>query len=100
MLERKILTNYLTNLGYNNIQILDSINELGKVVSKEDENLLFIDSDFVQQHPIDKVASAIKNKIQNIVIITFNTQKTDNVDFVINHLTKETLSEVINKVEK
>jgi signal transduction histidine kinase/DNA-binding response OmpR family regulator len=100
MLERKILRNYLTNLGYNKIQILNSINELGKVISKEDENLLFIDSDFVQQHPIDKVASAIKNKIKNIAIITFNTQKTDNVDFVINHLTKETLSEVINKVEK
>jgi len=100
MLERKVLLNYLNNLGYNKIQILNSINELGKLISKENENLLFIDSDFVQTHPIDKIASVIKSKIQNIIIVTFNAQKTDNIDFVINHLTKETLSEIINKAEK
>jgi uncharacterized protein YnzC (UPF0291/DUF896 family) len=97
LLEKNILNNYLENFGYNNIQNIEKINELGKAIAKDKENILFIDQDFVKGFDISSVAKSIKSQIQNIKIVTFDATKEsiDNIDVVLNNINKETLSIVL-----
>ena len=100
-LKRNILINYLENFGYNNIKVIENINELGKNLSKDEENILFIDKNFVDNVSIDTVAKAIKQQLQNnninIKIITFDSTNSniDNVDIVIANVNKQTLSKIL-----
>ena len=96
LIEKNILINYLKNLGAKNINSIESIQELGKVLDKQNENILFIDSDFVKGFNIEQIAHKIKSQIKNIKIISFNTQKTEHLDDVINSINKNTLKEILN----
>jgi len=97
LLEKNILINYLDNFGYNNIKVIDSIKEFGKNVDLKKDNLLFIDSDFVEDFDISKVAASIKAKLKNIKIVVFDSIKNEipNADYVLNSINKDTLSKVL-----
>jgi CheY-like chemotaxis protein len=96
-LEKKILINYLENFGYDSINTINSINELGSTIDKNKENILFIDKDFVDNYSIDKVAKAIKAQISNIKIITFDPTENniENIDHILHSINKQTLSEIL-----
>jgi magnesium-transporting ATPase (P-type) len=71
--EKKILENYLKEFGYNNIHILNNINEFRSNVDIDKNNILFIDDKFTDYASND-VANAIKEQIKdiNISIIGYN----------------------------
>jgi len=96
MLEKNILINYIESFGYVNIKVIDSIKELGKNLEKEN-NILFIDKDFVENMEIEQVAKAIKTQISNIEIITFDEMISDipNVDYVLTNVNKQTLQKIL-----
>ena len=96
-LERNILNNYLESFGFNGIKNIEKLNELGANISKEKQNILFIDKDFVENIPIDVVAKQIKAHIPNMTIVTFDKtqEKIENVDYVISNVNKETLKKIL-----
>jgi len=97
ILEKNILSTYLEKFGYNNIDFIDSLNELGKVIDRNNENFLFIDEDFVDGIDISSLAKRIKEKVPNIKIVTFDKEKTkiENVDYVLHSINKKTLEEIL-----
>ena len=95
LIEKNMLINYLENLGITKINSISNIQELGKVLDRQNENILFIDNDFVNGFEADQIATKIKSQIKNIKIISFNTTKTGNLDDVINQINKNTLKEIL-----
>ena len=95
LIEKNILINYLENLGAKKVHQISTIQELGKVLDKENENILFIDNDFVKGFEAEQVANKIKSQVKNIKIISFNTTKTENIDDIINNIDKETLKKIL-----
>ena len=97
LLEKNILVNYLENFGYNNVKVIESIKELGSNLSKDKNNILFIDKDFVQGMDISQLAKAIKAQVKNIEIVTFDemNNKIDNIDYVIANINKQTLEKIL-----
>ena len=95
LIEKNILLNYLDSLGIKKIHTIENIQKLGKVLDKENENILFIDKDFVKGFDIEQIANKIKTQIKNIKIVSFNTTKTENVDDIINNINKETLKKIL-----
>jgi signal transduction histidine kinase/DNA-binding response OmpR family regulator len=93
--EKKILENYLKEFGYNNIHILNNINEFGSNVDIDKNNILFIDDKFTDYASND-VANAIKEQIKdiNISIIGYNANG-DSLDKSIDEFTEEKLQKIL-----
>jgi len=93
--ENKILENYLKEFGYENISLINDINELSKIIDNSKNNIIFIDDEFTEYSAND-IANSIKNQLKDIPvkIIGYKTSG-DALDATLDEIVEEKLKEVL-----
>jgi CheY-like chemotaxis protein len=98
-LEKNILISYLVGFGFGDIKSINKLKELGKNISKEKPNVIFIDENFEPNHPIEKILKAIKTQIPNTEIIVFSEtgNKIAESDGIITNINRSSLLSILQK---
>jgi len=97
--ESSFLSNYLKNTLKENFDVANNLQELSKLVKKDNLNIILLEEDFAGTN-LEQLISSIKEENQNTIVIAITEKNIKNADAVITDLNPEEIEKTIQKVVK
>jgi len=97
--ESPFLANYMKNTLKENFDVAANIQELSKLVKKENLNIILIEEEFGGAN-LEQLISSIKEENPDTIIIAISEKEIKNADAIIEDLNPEEIEKTIQKALK